>query len=107
VTGHKRRLSPVIENNLLRIGQEAITNAAKHARANHIQVKLDFAENNLSLWIIDDGCGFDPTNPRPSAGGFGLMGMKERAVGLNSELKVRSVPNQGTEVNVSVSFAGE
>jgi signal transduction histidine kinase len=107
VTGHKRRLSPVIENNLLRIGQEAITNAAKHARAKHIQVKLDFAENSLSLWIIDDGCGFDPANPRPSAGGFGLTGMKERAVGLNSELKVHSVPNQGTEVNVSVSFADE
>jgi signal transduction histidine kinase len=104
VTGSKRRLSPVIENNLLRIGQEAITNALKHAGAKHIKVKLDFGENTLSLIVADDGCGFDPANPRPSAGGFGLLGMKERARGLNSELKVRSVPNCGTEVQVGVSI---
>jgi len=104
VTGSKRRLSTVIENNLLRIGQEAITNALKHARPKHITVKLDFDKNTLSLAVVDDGCGFNPINPRPSAGGFGLVGMKERAAELNSELKVHSSPNCGTEVQVTVSI---
>jgi signal transduction histidine kinase len=107
VTGSKRRLSTVIENNLLRIGQEAITNALKHARPKHITVKLDFDKNTLSLAVVDDGCGFNPINPRPSAGGFGLVGMKERAAGLNSELKVHSSPNCGTEVQVTVSIPPE
>jgi len=107
VIGSKRRLSPVIENNLLRIGQEAITNALKHARAKHINVKLDFGENTLSLIVTDDGCGFDPAHPRPSAGGFGLVGMRERASGLNSELRIHSDPIRGTEVQVNVSISSE
>ena len=107
VTGRARRLSPVIENNFLRIGQEAITNAVKHARAKHIKLTLNFGGKQLSLTVVDDGCGFDPANPPPSEGGFGLVGMQERALELKGELKVRTVPNQGTEIHLRVPLSGE
>ena len=60
VAGPSRRLAPVVENNLLRVGQEAITNATKHARATHIRVKMQFDETQFHLTVSDDGCGFDP-----------------------------------------------
>jgi signal transduction histidine kinase len=107
VTGQERRLSPVIENNLLRVGQEAITNAAKHARPKHIKVTLAFGEKQLSLTIVDDGCGFDPGNPCSSEGGFGLVGLQERAIELKGELKIRTAPNQGTEISLSMPLLGE
>jgi signal transduction histidine kinase len=98
VRGTPRRLSPVTENNLLRVGQEAITNAAKHARARSIAVKLDFDDKHVRLSVRDDGQGFDPRKPTPGNGGFGLVGMHERATQLQGELSVQSSPGQGTEI---------
>lgn len=110
VQGRPRRFAPVLENNLLRIGQEAITNAAKHARARQIRVMLDFGEKLFRLVVSDDGCGFDPDRIKPSAegGGFGLAGMRERAAELRGALNVRSAPGQGAEVVLTVPLsAGE
>ena len=59
VSGRVRRLAPVVENNLLRIGQEAITNATKHAKAKRISVGLDFGEKQFRLRVNDNGQGFD------------------------------------------------
>ena len=106
VTGQERRLSPVIENNVLRIGQEAITNAVKYAEAKEIKLLLNFEKTQFSLKVIDDGSGFDVNNPRPSEGGFGLIGLRERAAELNGELQIRSAPNQGTEVYLQIPLAG-
>jgi signal transduction histidine kinase len=106
-TGRTRRLAPVIENNLLRIGQEAITNATKHAGAKHIRVGLDFGEKRLCLTVNDDGRGFDALHPPQSQGGFGLLGMRERATDLNGDLKVQSSPGEGTTVNLTVPLSGE
>ncbi len=107
VTGRKRRLAPVMENNLLRVGQEAITNAAKHARAKHVKVTLNYGEKQFILTVADDGRGFDPAHPRPSSGGFGLVGMQERAGELKGKMKVHSVPDQGTEINLFVPLSDE
>ena len=107
VTGPTRRLAPMLENNLLRIGQEAITNAVRHARATLIELRLEFAETSFCLIVRDDGRGFDPAAPPPSAGGFGLMGMRERAAHLNAELKVRSVPYGGTEIQLRLPITGD
>jgi signal transduction histidine kinase len=107
VSGRVRRFAPVVENNLLRVGQEAITNAVKHARAREIKVALDFGEKQFRLSVRDDGCGFDPANPRSNGGGFGLTGMHERARELNGELKVRSGEGSGTEVTLTVPLSGE
>lgn len=106
VTGQERRLPPVVENNLLRIGQEAITNAVKYADAKQIKLLLDFSQNQFTLKVIDDGCGFDVNHPRPSEGGFGLIGLRERATELKGKLEVRSAPNQGTEVCLQIPLAG-
>jgi signal transduction histidine kinase len=106
VTGQERRLSSVIENNLLRIGQEAITNAVKYAGAKKIKLWLAFDQTQLTLKVIDDGCGFDPNHPRPSEGGFGLIGLRERAAELKGELQVRSAPHQGTEICLHIPLAG-
>jgi signal transduction histidine kinase len=97
----------VVENNVLRLGQEAITNAVKHAGARHIHVRLQFDEHQFSLTVVDDGRGFDPANPPRSEGGFGLVGMHGRAQELNGQLKIRTAPEQGTEVSFSVPLAAE
>src|SRR6185295_1603134 len=80
VNGTFRPLPPLVENNLLRIGQEAINNAVKHADAQQISVNLIFAARRVQLSVRDDGRGFNnqlATNGK--AGHFGLIGMRERA----------------------------
>ena len=107
VTGKPRRLAPVVESHLLRVGQEAITNAAKHAQARHIRVRLEFAEKQFRLVVADDGRGFDPASPTPGGDRFGLVGLRERAAGLNGQLDIRSAPGQGVEISLTVPLAGE
>ena len=73
---HPRRLPPVTENNLLRIGQEAVTNAMSPARAKLIEMELDFVDKEVRLRVMDDGRGFDTARIHPPAkASFGLMGM--------------------------------
>ena len=101
VAGTPRRLAPVIENNLLRVGQEAISNAAKHAKAKTISVALEYQTNRASLSVRDDGIGFDP-GQLPPGQHFGLIGLRERTVQLGGTLEVKSVQERGTEVQVSI-----
>lgn len=107
VTGHPRRFSPMVENNILRLGQEAITNAIKHSRAGQISVRLHFAADCFRLQVVDDGQGFDPAQPPASEGGFGLVGMQGRAKELNAELQIHSRPAQGTEVSLQLALPAE
>jgi len=102
VTGNPRRLAPVVETNLLRAGQEAITNAIKHSQAGQVSVRLEFAEKQFRLVVTDDGRGFEPASPQSGGGGFGLVGMRERAAVLKGKLNIRSAPGQGAEVSLSV-----
>jgi ligand-binding sensor domain-containing protein/signal transduction histidine kinase len=94
-------LSPIIEHNLIRITQESITNAIKHAAPNHINIRLQFKPTAILLSIEDDGCGFDPEyslRSKESQDHFGLIGMRERAEQLDGQLTVRSRIDKGTEV---------
>jgi signal transduction histidine kinase len=105
VLGTERRLSPEIEATLFRIGQEAISNIAKHAEANSVGIKVEFGAQFLRVSVEDDGTGFDPEavgEPVAGARGLGLMGMKERAALIGGALSVRSAPGKGTEVAVVV-----
>jgi len=106
VTGRVRRLPPVVENNVLRAGQEAIANAIKHSGAKQVNVTLEFEEKRFRLRVTDNGRGFDPHNPPPSDGGFGLMGMRERAAEMNGELSIRSAPGEGAEIQLSIPLSG-
>ncbi|OUL29633.1 serine/threonine protein kinase [Nostoc sp. RF31YmG] len=99
VIGTAYSASPDVENNLLRIGQEALTNAIKYARATEIQVELVYEEMQCCLRIRDNGQGFD-TNQIMMNQGFGLLGMSERAERIGGELIVNSQPGQGTEIVV-------
>ncbi len=88
---------------MLRIAQEAVTNALKHAEARKIRVKLHMEARKLCLHIEDDGHGFEQDGVFSSLGGhFGLLGMRERAERLGGELHLASHPGQGTEVAVEV-----
>ena len=106
-SGKPRRFSPFIENNLLRVGQEAITNAIKHAQAKHIKVTVEFGEKQFCLTVTDDGKGFDAAKPPPSEGSFGQVGMRERATALKGTLDIRSAPGQGAEIRLTVPMTGE
>jgi signal transduction histidine kinase len=92
---------------LLRIAQEAVTNAVRHANPRHISLELRFAVRQLRLTIEDDGCGFSG-RPHPQSSGpnghFGLTGMHERAAEIGGKLTVESHPGEGTRVCVEVTL---
>jgi ligand-binding sensor domain-containing protein/signal transduction histidine kinase len=103
VGGTFRRLPPQVENNLLRIGQEAVNNAVRHAQARTITVNLDFDARSVRLSVRDDGRGFDPpAASNGSNGHFGLVSMRERAEEMGGSVRVNSRVGEGSEVLVSV-----
>ncbi|MBD3884852.1 AAA family ATPase [Phormidium tenue FACHB-886] len=94
-------LSTEVEDHLLRIGQEALTNAIKYANASEILVELVYEDAQCLLRVKDDGQGFG-VGTVPSVGGFGLLGMSERAERIGVQLTIQSQPGQGTEIVVIV-----
>jgi ligand-binding sensor domain-containing protein/signal transduction histidine kinase len=103
VSGPQDPLPQEMEQHLLRIAQEAVTNVLKHAAASRIGIKLDMEEKKLRLRIVDNGAGFEERDVFSSHGGhFGLLGMRERAQRLGGELHLASRPGSGTEVEVEV-----
>jgi ligand-binding sensor domain-containing protein/signal transduction histidine kinase len=101
VRGSRERLPSRVESQLLRIGQEALTNATKHAGARSIQIELDRRPEAVLLSIADDGRGFDP-GAFGAEGHYGLVGMRERAQSLKGRLEVRSAPGAGTAIAVTI-----
>ncbi|MBL8203842.1 MAG: hypothetical protein JNM09_06395 [Blastocatellia bacterium] len=104
VSGTYRQLSHAIEDHLLRIGQEAITNAIKHANALHLRVELSYVTDCVKLRVQDDGRGFDTTHGSPD-GHFGLVGMRERVAQMGGQLIINSRQNAGTEIIVEVPLS--
>jgi signal transduction histidine kinase/ligand-binding sensor domain-containing protein len=103
VDGSRAKIPEEMEQHLLRIAQEAVTNVLKHAGAKRIWIKLHLEARKLYLRIKDDGRGFDQSGVFSTLGGhFGLIGMRERAERLGGELRLASHPGEGTEVEVSV-----
>lgn len=99
VKGTRRPLERRIEEELLRIGQEAVANAVRHAGATRIEVQLIYETARVLLRVEDDGCGFDPAS-NGAEGHYGLKGMEERAGEIAASLVVLSVPGEGTRVSV-------
>ncbi len=99
------RLPAATELTLYRILQEALRNVEKHARARRVTVSLTQPDACVQLTIQDDGTGFDPAQHparRNRKGGFGLLGMRERAAGVGGTHQVKSSPRAGTEIVVRV-----
>jgi signal transduction histidine kinase len=82
---------------LLRICQEAVVNALRHAEASKIQVQLTYQPSMVDLYARDNGRGFD-SQAAPAGKGFGLISMRERAKRIDAQLEVLSEPGVGTQV---------
>ena len=87
-----------IKYNLVCIAQEALANAAKHSRAETIEVSLGGNQRELSLIIRDNGVGLRGAAAGP--GHYGMVGMRERALHIGADLQVASQPGQGTSITV-------
>lgn len=104
--GEEHPLSSEQRLALLRISQEALNNARKHARARRVRVGLQYNPDNVVLIVEDDGVGFDNTHRETSdtTGGYGLFGMNERARLLGGEVQIQSTPNWGTRIQVLLPY---
>ncbi|MCA1688893.1 MAG: GAF domain-containing sensor histidine kinase [Actinobacteria bacterium] len=87
---------------ILRIAQEALQNAVRHAAARRIRVRLGRGEDGLVLVVCDDGDGFDPRDPELRSRHLGLTSMQERARRLGGRLEIVSAPGAGTTVTLTV-----
>jgi PAS domain S-box-containing protein len=97
VRGKMRELPPLAQENLLHIGQEALTNTLKYAHATRFETRLNFSAKEVRLELQDDGAGFK-TNDRHD--GFGLTGMRERVEQMGGSLTIASARGKGTKIVV-------
>lgn len=103
--GTPRRLSGIVEHELLRIAQEATTNAVKHGEAKRIEIALTFTTNDVQLRVTDDGLGFDPERDGAKPGHFGLLGIRERVQKLGGQFTLRSQPGAGAILEATVPLS--
>jgi signal transduction histidine kinase len=105
VTGHARLCSPDIEEELLRIAQEAANNANRHAQATEIRIALDYSPDSLKLSICDNGRGFDFEEGYRKSGHWGLKNMQERAAQIRGRCKITTAVGQGTQIEIRVPLS--
>ena len=104
--GQPRTLSPSVQRNIFYIFQEILTNVEKHARAQQVDINLNWQQTSLEVDVTDDGIGFDPTLNSPN-GHFGLSNMQERALESDLQLSISSQPGQGTRITLQVPYEVE
>jgi signal transduction histidine kinase len=97
-SGSPRPLSPLIADTLLRIGQEGIANAVRHADPSRLQISLQWEHDVVRLAVRDNGIGFVKSG---GLLGFGLRGMRKRAADIGAKLEIFSQPRAGTRVEVT------
>ena len=103
ISGTYRALAPALENEVLRIAQEALTNVVRHSHATRVTVDLRYHPSELMLTIVDNGIGFQLTEVTlRSKGHFGLQGMRERAEQIAGALNIESSPQGGTKIMLRV-----
>jgi signal transduction histidine kinase len=90
---------------VLRIAQEALHNALRHAGASQVRVTLAQPDGRLTLEVADDGAGFDPVDPELRSRHLGLTSMQERAARLGGVLTIDSRPGEGTTVRLELAGA--
>ena len=103
-TGTTRPMPPEAEVALLRAGQEALANVAKHAQATRVGVTLSYLEHEVALDVRDDGRGMPAATGTGAAagGGFGLVAMRQRIEALSGTLQIESEPGAGTGISAHV-----
>jgi signal transduction histidine kinase len=106
--GAYRPLPAQIEQELLRIAQEAIHNVKRHAEASELFVQLEYEPEAITLEVRDNGRGgAQDLTTETSPGHFGLTGIRERAVAIGGTLEVTSVPGAGTTIRLRAPAQGE
>jgi signal transduction histidine kinase len=98
IAGTPRPIPPEIAASLLRIGQEAVANAVRHADPSHLEISISYENNAVLLAVRDNGCGFVKSGDLL---GFGLRGMRKRSASLSAKLEIISQPGEGTYVKVA------
>jgi signal transduction histidine kinase len=106
VSGNDEIRPPKIDNQLLRIGQEALTNAVRHARARRIHLEITFGAEAVTLRVEDDGCGLDNRSAVDDPSHYGLTTMKERAEELGGALTITSSAGRGTAIEAVIPLNG-
>jgi signal transduction histidine kinase len=109
VSGDARRFESTVEEQVLRIGQEAVTNAIRHAQAQRIRMELQYGESDVTLRVSDDGRGFDTAGMGDNKDDhWGVMSMRERAETVGGVFRISSTTGEGTliETVVPVSSHG-
>jgi signal transduction histidine kinase len=94
-------LTPEVEHDLLRIAQEAVSNAVVHSGTRSVLVALERTASRIRLLVRDEGSGFDSTS-RGRAGHYGVVGMRERAAHIGARLDLVTAPGTGTVVSVTL-----
>ncbi|HLF01015.1 MAG TPA: sensor histidine kinase, partial [Anaerolineales bacterium] len=102
VRGSLRPLSPPAELTLYRAAQEALTNVRKHAHASAVEVALEYGDASARLAVRDNGVGSDDAN-----GGFGLVGVRERALLLNGQVMVSTAKGEGFRLEIELPVDSE
>lgn len=106
----ERRLPPLMETALFRAAQEAISNIARHANAEHALIQCSFQGDVLTIEIEDDGNGFEPSEvrrPREEGHGWGLLGITERVEALGGSVVIDTAPGQGARLLITVPVPTE
>ena len=102
-SGTPRHIPAQVEEQLLGIGREAVTNAVRHACAHEVRMHLAYERHSIVLRVADDGHGFDPvlvSDERQEH--YGLMSMRERANEVGGAVTIASGPDHGTEITATV-----
>jgi FixJ family two-component response regulator len=103
VAGWQQPLNPPIQQEIYRIGREALLNAFCHSGAKRVEFELEYGDRELQICVRDDGIGIDPHVLRNGREGhWGLAGMRERAARIGGLLKISSRPSSGTEVRLTI-----
>jgi signal transduction histidine kinase len=108
VNARDTRLPTLVETALFRIVQEALTNVAKHARAENVIVSMDLGAEAVTIEVEDDGVGFDPAlvPVGQETQGLGIRGMKERVAILGGQFELRSQPGGGAQLRIWIPLDG-
>ena len=100
VSGSPAPLPEEVEDTLVRIAREALTNIRRHAGARHVHLTLSYLGESVALDIVDDGAGFD--SAQRASGGHGLDLMTERATGQGGTLDLQTTPGSGTTITATL-----
>jgi signal transduction histidine kinase/ligand-binding sensor domain-containing protein len=106
IDGRPVPIAPHVQQQLVRIGREAVTNAVRHGGPTELQIDLSFAEDSVLVRVTDNGRGFDITAPRLTPEEhWGLTSMQERAEQIGAQFQLTSAAGRGTQIEVVAPVA--